>query len=103
MILAGSAMAGQAKTRLFILSGQSNMRNFKHSTTLMPALEKAFPDNEVIAVKSAQGGAPIMHWYKKWHAPKGQEEAMKQYLSQPNKGTKAIGDLYEKLIVAVEG
>ena len=71
LIVIGLVVAGQsavadsnAKVRLFILSGQSNMARFDPEVTFTPALKKAFPKDEVIVIKSAQGGQPISRWYK---------------------------------------
>lgn len=59
-----TAFAQDAKARLFILSGQSNMARFNPDVTFTPALKKAFPRDELIVVKSAQGGQPISRWVK---------------------------------------
>ncbi len=81
-----------AKVRLFILSGQSNMARFDPDVTFTPALKKAFPGDEIIVVQSAQGGQLIQRWYKGWKAPAGVE------LTKP-KGT--AGDLYDVLMAKV--
>ena len=64
----GSNKAG--KNRLFILSGQSNMVYFDPAPTFEPALQKAFPGNQIIVVKDAHVGQPIMKWYKNFKPPK---------------------------------
>ena len=49
-------------TRLFLLSGQSNMANLDPDISFVPALQRAFPDDELIVVKVAYGGRPIARW-----------------------------------------
>ena len=74
---------------LFILSGQSNMAGLDPKISFIPAVEKEFGKENVIVVKSAQGGQPIRRWYKEWKDAKG------------NAPTKGIGDLYDKLMGVV--
>jgi hypothetical protein len=66
-----SAEAADKKVRLFILSGQSNMAGLDPQVSFTPAVTEAFAADEVIVVKSAQGGQPIRRWYKKWALPEG--------------------------------
>ena len=54
------------KTRLFILSGQSNMAGLDEKSTFLPAIVKAFPKDKIIIVKDSQSGQPICKWYKEW-------------------------------------
>jgi len=76
------------KTRLFILSGQSNMVRLDPDVSFTPALKKAFPDDRVIVIKDAKGGQPIRRWNKK---------------ALPSKGeTAAVGNLYDRLIAKVK-
>ena len=63
-MLFASVAPANAKVRLFILSGQSNMARFQPDVSFTPALKKAFPADELIVVKSAQGGQPIRNWYQ---------------------------------------
>lgn len=51
---------------LFILSGQSNMALLDPAVSFTPAVEEAFGKDNVIVVKDAWGGQPIMRWYKNW-------------------------------------
>jgi hypothetical protein len=51
---------------LFILSGQSNMAGMNPKVSFTPTVVAAFGKENVIVVKSAQGGQPIRKWYKKW-------------------------------------
>lgn len=81
----------ERKVRLFILSGQSNMAGLKPEISFTPTLEKAFPDDELIIVKSAQGGQPIRRWLKDWKAPEGADVKMVK-----------LGDLYEDLMTKVK-
>ena len=59
----------EKKSRLFILSGQSNMVGINPDVSFTPTVKKAFPNDEVIVVKSAQGAQPIRRWYKSWKGP----------------------------------
>lgn len=79
----------RAESHLFILSGQSNMAGLKPEVSFTPAVEEAFGAENVVVVKSAQGGQPIRRWYKEWKPAEG---------PMP-KGT--LGDLYDKLMEAV--
>ena len=74
---------------LFILSGQSNMERLDPHISFIPAVEKEFGKDNVIVVKSAQGGQPIRRWCKEWKDAKG------------NKPQKGLGDLYDKLMGVV--
>ena len=67
----GPAADGPRAVRLFILSGQSNMAGLNPDVSFTPAVKAAIPADEVIVVKSAQGGQPIRRWYKDWKAPEG--------------------------------
>ena len=77
------------KARLFILSGQSNMARFDPDVSFTPALKKAFPGDEIIVVKSAQGGQPIARWYKGAKA------------TELRKGSTQVGDLYDVMMTKV--
>lgn len=87
LCFAASAHAG--KTHLFILSGQSNMAGLNPDISFTPTVTKGLEGDDVIVVKSAQGGQPIRRWYKQWKPAAGDEP-------------KATGDLYDKLIAAVK-
>ncbi len=73
---------------LFILSGQSNMAGLDPGISFTPTVEAAFGKENVIVVKSAQGGQPIRRWYKDWKPAGG---------VQPDNN----GDLYEVLMKKV--
>lgn len=64
-----------ATTRLFILSGQSNMKGMDPDVSFTPAVKAAFPDDEIIVVKFAQSGQLIRMWDKQWKLPDGATEA----------------------------
>src|SRR5690242_13683253 len=64
LLLTSAPAWADGKVRLFILSGQSNMVRFDPNATFTPALKKAFPGDEILIVKSAEGGQPIARWYK---------------------------------------
>ncbi len=86
---------GEGKlTRLFILSGQSNMAGLNHRSSFIPLIEKAFPDDTLIVVKDAQSGQPIRRWAKDWQ-PVG-DWTPKNPRSQPGNN-----DLYQRLIAMV--
>jgi hypothetical protein len=89
-----ASAAPPAKVRLFILSGQSNMAGLNPDVSFTPDLKKAFPDDEVIVVESAQSGQPIRRWYKAWTAPAGAVPAP-QAKQRP-------GDLYDTLMARVK-
>lgn len=76
------------RTHLFILSGQSNMAGLPPEASFTPTVMKSLAGEEVIVVKSAQGGQPIRRWYKKWKPAKGDQPA-------------ATGDLYDQLMKKV--
>ncbi len=80
--------------RLFILAGQSNMAALDETATLIPVLEKAFPDDELIVVKDAQSGQPIRRWYKDWK-PVG------NWKPRNNRAKPGNNDLYRRLMAAV--
>lgn len=97
-LLVGSAVPGRLSVaaeppgvRLFILSGQSNMARLNPDTSFTPAVRAAFPKDEIIVVKSAQGGQPIRRWYRAWKPPAG--------ASVKKAGTN--GDLYDVLLSQV--
>ncbi len=75
---------------LFVLSGQSNMAGLDPDISFVPAVEKAFGKDHVIVVRDAMGGQPIRRWYKNWKPAQGDEP-------------KATGDLYDRLMVKVNG
>lgn len=74
---------------LFILSGQSNMAGLKPEESFIPAVEAEFGAENVIVIKDAQGGQPILRWYKDWKSPDGSEPD-----AQP--------DLYDRLMTKVD-
>lgn len=79
------------KTRLFILSGQSNMKHLEPDVSFTPKIKAAFPNDEILVVKVAQSGQPISRWYRDWvpatgELPKGQ----------------LVGDIYATLMKKVE-
>jgi hypothetical protein len=88
--------SGAPKIRLFILSGQSNMAGLNPDLSFTPSVKKAFPDDEVIVVKSAQGGQPIRRWYRNWKAPADVRVKLRP-------GEKGNGDLYDVLMTKVQG
>lgn len=79
------ANAGGDGKHLFILSGQSNMAGLNPNISFTPTVEKTFGKENVIVVKSAQGGQPIRRWHKEWKPAKGE-------------APEATGDLYDVLM-----
>jgi hypothetical protein len=77
-----------AGTHLFILSGQSNMAGLNPAVSFTPTVEKEFGKENVIVIKSAQGGQPIRRWYKDWKPENGDKPAKN-------------GDLYDKMMKLV--
>lgn len=90
--LAGPVRAADKPLRLFVLSGQSNMAGLKPERTFTPAVKAAFPNDEVLVVKSAQSGQPIRRWFKNWKPADAAADAA----PDPKNG-----DLYEVLTKAV--
>jgi hypothetical protein len=83
------SFSGWGKTHLLILSGQSNMAGLNPALSFTPTVKKLLAPDDVIVVKSAQGGQPIRRWYKDWKPAKGDTP-------------KADGLLYDKLMEVVE-
>ena len=88
VFVAVSSYADDEGTHLFILSGQSNMAGLNPDLSFTPTVNEAFGEDNVIVVKSAQGGQPIRRWYRGW-APEGGEV--------PDNN----GDLYDRLMGVV--
>ena len=82
-----SSKPGAAKVRLFILSGQSNMHKLNPAISFTPAVEAAFPEDDVVVVKDAQSAQPIRQWVKDWAPGPGAK-------FPDQRGT---GELYERL------
>ncbi len=76
-------------TRLFILSGQSNMVGLNPDLSFTPMLQHAFPHDDIIVIKDAENGQPIRCWYKQ--AP-----------PQPEQHILPVGFLYKRLISKVK-
>lgn len=96
ILLSGCSIAGSVSdlpthnSRLFILSGQSNMARLNPDLSFTPALKKAFPNDEIIVIKDARGGQAIRRWYKKT-------------VADPNEqADTAPGDLYYRLMNKVK-
>lgn len=82
------ASCNQSGKHLFILSGQSNMVGLNPNESFVPIIEAELGAENVIVVKSAFGGQPILRWYKDWKPQNGLEPE-----SQP--------DLYDTLLATV--
>ncbi|MEZ6142922.1 MAG: sialate O-acetylesterase [Zavarzinella sp.] len=91
VVLLATMLAANADDKgkhLFILSGQSNMAGLDPNISFTPTVEEAFGKDQVIVVKSAQGGQPIRRWYKKWKPLNGEMP-------------KGNGDLYDLMMTKV--
>ncbi|MEK6233347.1 MAG: hypothetical protein N2C14_01400 [Planctomycetales bacterium] len=92
---AASVGFAEKKTRLFILSGQSNMVGLNPNVSFTPAVTKAFSGDKIIVVKDAAGGQPIRRWFKQWKpADAGKSQGK-------NAGKEKYGDLYDRLMSKV--
>ena len=95
-VIFGGKEAGKGKAvRLFILSGQSNMAALDHKLTFIPAIEKAFPEDELIFVKDAQSGQPIRRWAANWK-PAG------DWQGKNNRDKPGNNDIYKRLMESVK-
>jgi len=97
IVLAGAgappaiAQDGQEGRHLFILSGQSNMRNplpqaFQH------CVEQVFGEDRVIVVTVARPSQPIKQWYKDWTPPPGMVD----------ENPETNGQFYDQLLASVQ-
>src|SRR6056297_1458365 len=89
LVLVTSLVSADEGKHLFILSGQSNMAGLKPEESFTPTVEERFGKENVIVVKSAQGGKPIRRWDQSWQVTADQNPEQ-------------IGDLYEALIKSVK-
>jgi hypothetical protein len=83
-------------SHLFILSGQSNMREPLPST-FQNVVGQVFGKDRVVVVTHAQPSQSIRRWYKKWSPPKGHVENV-----PPGKQPTPHGDLYDQLMARVD-
>lgn len=86
---AKTGVPGKA-VHLFILSGQSNMGAIKPEVAFLPAVQNAFPNDEVLVAKVTSDGTAIRLWYKDW---KPAEE--KQAVEHPEAAT---GTVYDRVM-----
>lgn len=56
------ASVATAKTRLYIMSGQSNMWLLEPERQFIPLMEEAFPGDEVLVAHWAYPASEIRHW-----------------------------------------
>ncbi len=59
-----AAAPATGPTRLFVLSGQSNMVGLNPDDTFVPRLKEAFPDQRIVVVKDAENGQAINRWHR---------------------------------------
>lgn len=95
VVFAGKTSGEGKAVRLFILSGQSNMAALDHRESFIPAVEKAFPDDELIFVKDSQSGQPIRRWAANWK-PVG------DWKGKSGRDKPGNNDLYKRLIGTVK-
>lgn len=79
-------------TRLFILSGQSNMEGLDPNESFTPTLKKAFPNDNLILVKYAKSGQSILRWLADWKPASG---------APPDIRKGKLGDMYKTLMEMV--
>jgi hypothetical protein len=89
LLAASYVDGGEQGKHLFILSGQSNMAGLDPAISFTPTVEAKFGKDNVIVVKDAQDGQPILRWYKKWKPAQGN-------------APKVTGDLYDRLMTKVK-
>jgi len=87
--LSAAARDSETGKHLFILSGQSNMRE-PLIGTFARTVKKALGEDKVILASFGQPSASIMGWYRKWTHPDGV------------KNPEYIGQLYDKLMTTVQ-
>lgn len=85
----GESAPAQKTLHLLICSGQSNMGGIDVPKTVVPPIQAAFPQDEIVVAKFAVGGMPILCWSK---LP---EDAGKTH------GSVVAGTHYDSLIAAV--
>ena len=73
--LAAAAAEPARPLRLFLLSGQSNMKHVDPEASFTPRVSAALPDCEVAVVKFAVSGQLIRMWVHDWQPPAGQQPA----------------------------
>jgi len=88
LVSVSSVNGAEQGTHLFILSGQSNMRGLNPNKSFTPAVTKEFGEDNVIVVKNAWDGQPILQWYKKWKSAEGKQPEV-------------TGALYDRLMAKV--
>lgn len=91
MFVSGTAVAADKDEQgkhLFVLSGQSNMAGLNPNESFTPTVAAEFGKDNIIVVKSAQGGQPIRKWYRNWKDATG-------------KKPKSNGELYDRLMEQV--
>jgi hypothetical protein len=77
---------------LFILSGQSNMREPLPSA-FKECVSRVFGEDKVIVLTGARPSQSINQWYKQWTPPEGVDASK----------VKDIGSIYDSLMISVEG
>jgi len=82
--------ASSSGKHLFILSGQSNMRQ-PLPETFSDCVEAVFGKENVLAVTEAHPSQPIKQWYKDWQPPAGMQD----------ENPELNGTLYDKLMTRV--
>jgi len=85
--------ADAGKVRLFVLAGQSNIREVAPDAAFTPAVKQAYPNDDVVVVHYAEGGTPIRRWWQGWPGPHDVSAAG---------ADQAPGDLYVTLMTNVK-
>lgn len=86
---AQESSANKSGKHLFVLSGQSNMKHMNQGVSFTPAVEKAFGKDNVIVVKNAETGAPLLKWDKDYKWP--EDKPIPQGRKKPGKEEKRTG------------
>lgn len=84
---------GKGPKHLFILSGQSNMRQ-PLPESFTDAVCQVFGKDNVIVALHSHPSQPIKRWYKKWMSPEGVDGKMKE--------GEVCGTLYDALLKKVQ-
>ena len=91
LLISLNTFAGASEKHLFVLSGQSNMRE-PLIASFKKCVEEAFGKDKVIVASVARPSRPIKMWYRQWQPPTGIKD------KKPSEN----GSLYDELILKVK-
>ena len=95
-------LAPTGKQHLFIMTGQSNMKNLDLNLSFTPTVEAEFGKENVMVIKDSQGGRPIRQWYKAWQPSENQPVLVDATPKEIAKDAQRIGTLYDRLMEQVK-